>query len=157
MIHTKRQITDKILIEQIFKNAKICRIGLCKDGKPYVVPVAFGNDDQHIYFHSGMEEGMKYEFMTANNQVCFELEDDVSVVTDEKEPCKWDISYLSIIGFGTVEEVLDKNSKIHALTQIMHHYSNRTWSFPDNILNITRVWAVKIDSITGRKSKDREI
>jgi uncharacterized protein len=155
MIHAKREIKDRKLIDEIITNAKVCRIGLCKNNMPYVVPVAFGRDQECVYFHSGMEEGMKFDYIAANSQVCFELEDDVRVVTDDSEACKWDISYHSVIGFGTIEEINDPPRKIHAMNQIMQHYSNRRWIFKDEILAITRVWAVKIQSLTGRRSKDR--
>ena len=38
------------------RTAQICRLGLCKDNRPYIVPVNFGYDGEHIYFHTGPKD-----------------------------------------------------------------------------------------------------
>ncbi len=150
----KREIQDTALIEEIIAKADVCRLGLCKDGLPYIVPLSFGYDGSHIYFHTAAE-GMKTDYMTANNQVCFELEHDVRIVPDDNAACKWSTSFYSVIGFGTVEEITDLQLKIHALNQIMKHYSNREWDFDQQIVKKTRLWRIAIDRLTGKQSKDR--
>ena len=82
-----KEIQDQELIGQIIAQAQVCRLGLCRDGKPYIVPVSFGYDGEFIYFHTALE-GMKIDFMTTNNQVCFELEHDVKVIPHDTAACK---------------------------------------------------------------------
>ncbi|MGO9572002.1 MAG: pyridoxamine 5'-phosphate oxidase family protein [Desulfomonilaceae bacterium] len=154
MRHKKREIQDKALIEEIIARAEVCRLGLSKGGMPYIVPVSFGYDGSYIYFHTAAE-GMKIDFIAANNQVCFELEHDVRVIAGDNAACKWSMSFYSVIGFGIVEEITDHQRKIHALRQIMQHYSNREWDFDEQIVEKTRLWRVAIDRITGKQSKDR--
>jgi uncharacterized protein len=150
----KREIQDKALIEEIIAKAEVCRLGLCKDGIPYIVPLSFGYDGSFIYFHTAAE-GMKIEYMTANNQVCFELEHDVRVIPGDTSGCQWSMSFYSVIGFGTVEEITDRELKIYALNHIMKHYSNREWDFDERIVERTRLWRIAIDRLTGKQSKDR--
>lgn len=154
MRQKKREIQDKALIEEIMTKAEVCRLGLCKDGMPYIVPVSFGYDGSHLYFHTA-GEGMKIDYIAANNRVCFELEHDVRVIPDNNAACKWSMSYYSVIGFGTVEEIKDQHIKIHALDQIMKHYSNREWDFNEQVVEKTRLWRISIDRLTGKQSKDR--
>jgi nitroimidazol reductase NimA-like FMN-containing flavoprotein (pyridoxamine 5'-phosphate oxidase superfamily) len=149
-----KEIQRKDLIEQVIVKAQVCRLGLCKNNMAYIVPVSFGYDGESIYFHTATE-GMKLNYIAANNRVCFELEHEVRVVPDEKEACKWSFSFYSVIGFGTVEEIIDAQRKVYALNQIMQHYSDRKWSFDENVLKKVRLWRISIEQITGKQSKDK--
>jgi uncharacterized protein len=144
-----KEIRDKDLIEQIIAKAQVCRLGLCKNKMPYIVPVAFGYDGKFIYFHTA-RGGMKIDFIASNNQVCFELEHDVKVIPDENSSCKWSFSFYSIIGFGIVEEITDSHLKVYALNQIMKQYSKREWGFNEHLLEKTRVWRIMIEQLTGK-------
>lgn len=50
---------DINVIEDILKECKVCRISLCCDGVPYIVPMNFGYDLKEnnltLYFHSALE------------------------------------------------------------------------------------------------------
>jgi uncharacterized protein len=150
MNKSELEIKDKQLIEQIMANAPVCRLGLCKDNSPYIVPVNFGYDGAHIYFHTALE-GMKIDYFTRNNRVCFEVEQDVKIVTNALEACKWSTCYSSVIGFGTVEEIVDPTSKVAALNQIMMHYSNKKWEFGEQAVAKTRLWGIAIEKMTGKQ------
>ncbi len=154
MRHKKREIQDTALIEEIIAKAEVCRLGLCKDDMPYIVPVSFGYDGSFIYFHTAAE-GMKIDYIAANNQVCFELEHDVRVIPDDNAACKWSMSFYSVIGFGTVEEITESHIKIYALGQIMRHYSKQEWDFDEQIVEKTRLWRIEIERIAGKQSKDK--
>jgi uncharacterized protein len=144
------EIRDKGLISQIMAKAHVCRLGLCKDNRPYIVPVNFGYDGVRIYFHTAVE-GMKIDYFAANKQVCFEVEDGVQVIADADKACKWSTRYRSVIGFGIVEEIVDYQPKIDALNKIMEHYSGKQWDFDEEAVARTRVWAISIKEITGKQ------
>jgi len=154
MRKSDREIKNKDLIEQIIVHAQVCRLGLCKDNRAYIVPVNFGYDGAFLYFHTG-PEGMKIDYFTANQRVCFEVEHDVRLILNEAEACKWSMSYYSVIGFGAVEEIVDPQRKIYALNKIMQHYSNRQWTLNEQTVEKTRLWAIAIEEITGKQSKDK--
>ena len=44
-----KEIHDRSLMEYIMEKAQVCRLGLCKDNMPYIVPVAFGYDGTSIF------------------------------------------------------------------------------------------------------------
>ena len=154
MRRTDKEITDQTLISQIIEKAQICRLGLAKDNIPYVLPVSFGFDGTAIYFHTA-KEGRKIDFMTANDQVCFEFEHGVQLIRNESNPCKWTFSFQSVIGYGTVRELTDLPEKTAGLNQIMTHYSGRAWPFTRDDLGAIRVWRIAIERLTGKQSKDK--
>lgn len=153
MRRTLQEIHSKELLERVIANAQVCRLGLSKDNAPYVVPISFGYDGECIYFHTAAE-GMKLDYIAANGKVCFEMEDEVRVIPNADDASKWSVSYYSIIGFGTVKEILDHQQKSYALNQVMRHYSGREWSLDEGQLNRARVWRIAIERMTGKQSKD---
>jgi nitroimidazol reductase NimA-like FMN-containing flavoprotein (pyridoxamine 5'-phosphate oxidase superfamily) len=148
-----KEIRDIDVIKQIIAKAQVCRLGLCKDKMPYIVPLSFGYDGQFIYIHTS-REGMKIEFIASNNQVCFEFEHDIKVIPNDYSACKWSFSFYSVIGFGNIEEITDFNSKVYALNQIMIKYSKRQWDFKEQQLEKIRLWRISIEQISGKKSND---
>jgi len=149
-----KDIRDRELIDRIMAKAQVCRLGLCKDNRAYVVPVSFGYDGSFIYFHTA-REGMKINYIASNRTVCFESDYDVKVIENETLACRWTQSFYSVIGFGTIEEITEAVQKIYALNQIMKHYSGREWAFDERLLEETRLWRISIEQITGKKSHDK--
>ncbi len=126
---------------------------MSKNNQPYIVPLSFGYDSIAIYFHSA-QEGKKIEYLTANANVCFEFDLNVKIISNPSAPCKWSCSFQSIIGFGTVVELLSNDEKSKGLTCIMNQYSDKKWDFPKPALDKTRVWKLVIKSMTGKQSAD---
>jgi nitroimidazol reductase NimA-like FMN-containing flavoprotein (pyridoxamine 5'-phosphate oxidase superfamily) len=48
-------------------------MGCTRDGHPYVVPMHYAYDGQDLYFFT--TEGTKTEFIAANHEVCFQVEE----------------------------------------------------------------------------------
>ena len=64
-------------IEDLLRTAIVGRIACCAhgepgDGRPYLVPLAYGYDGESIYAHSG--PGRKLDFMRAEPRVTFEVD-----------------------------------------------------------------------------------
>jgi nitroimidazol reductase NimA-like FMN-containing flavoprotein (pyridoxamine 5'-phosphate oxidase superfamily) len=55
-------------------------LGCARDGRPYVVPMNFAYDGESLFFYT--TEGTKTEFIGANHEVCFQVEE----ITD---PLHW--------------------------------------------------------------------
>ena len=149
-----KEIQDRNLIDQVIDRAQICRLGLCKDNQPYVIPISFGYDGVSIYLHTA-REGMKLDYISANNRVCFEMEYDVKTISDETNSCEWSQSFYSVIGFGAIHQVTGLEGKTRALNHIMKHYSGREWDFNERSFDKIKVWEIKISQISGKKSKDK--
>jgi nitroimidazol reductase NimA-like FMN-containing flavoprotein (pyridoxamine 5'-phosphate oxidase superfamily) len=152
MKRAEKEIRNRVEIDEILKDAQICRIALARDTEPYIVPLFFGYDGARVYFHTA-NEGKKLDFIAANNRVCFEIERKVTLVPHESEACSWSASYESVIGYGRISEMPRTEDKVYALDQIMLKYSGRKWNYNQSLLESVKVWCVEIDSLTGKRSK----
>jgi len=48
-------------------------LGCARDGHPYVLPMSYAYDEPDVYFFT--TEGTKTEFIAANREVCFQVEE----------------------------------------------------------------------------------
>lgn len=97
-------------IEELLRTAIVGRIACCGhgmigDGRPYLVPLAYGYDGNAVYAHSG--PGRKLDLMRAEPRVTFEVD-------EAKAPDRW----RSVIAEGTFEEIDDPPQRTAALTVI---------------------------------------
>jgi uncharacterized protein len=120
-------------------------LGCSRDGHPYVVPMNYAYDSESLYFFT--TEGTKTEFINANHEVCFQVEE----VTD---PGRW----LSVMVFGRAERVTSPEDMERAMGLIAERNPtltpalNRTkigaWTRLSNIV----IYRVRPHSIHGRKT-----
>jgi nitroimidazol reductase NimA-like FMN-containing flavoprotein (pyridoxamine 5'-phosphate oxidase superfamily) len=95
-------------IEELLRTALVGRIACCAhgveggDGRPYVVPLAYGYDGDAIYAHSGA--GRKIRLMRAQPLVSFEV--DRAVASD-----RWQ----SVIAEGIYDEITGADERDRAL------------------------------------------
>ena len=123
-------------IEALLRTAVVGRIaccghGLSGDGRPYLVPLAYGYDGESIYAHSG--PGRKLDLMRAEPRVAFEV--------DEAEASdRW----RSVIAEGTFEEIDDPEQRDAALAVIYG-----PTAIPD-LGTQTVVFRIRLTSRSGR-------
>lgn len=151
MRRSDKEIKDEKILKIILEKALICRIALCDDGEPYIIPMNFGFKDNYIYLHSA-SEGRKIELLRRNNGVCFEMEYKTELLKDKK-PCQWGMKYYSIIGWGKAKFIEDFNEKIKALDIIMDKYApNQIFQYDDQMVKILSILKVEINELTGKMS-----
>jgi len=150
MRRKNKEIRDIATIEDIIRKASVCRLGLCDNGRPYVVPLCFGYKDNTLYFHSG-REGKKIDILRTNNNVCFELDIDHELVKS-KDACNWGMRYQSVIGFGKALLIEDVESKCQALDIIMRNYSDGSFEYPAEAIKNTVIIKIEVESMTGKNS-----
>jgi nitroimidazol reductase NimA-like FMN-containing flavoprotein (pyridoxamine 5'-phosphate oxidase superfamily) len=143
-------IRDQGTIEEIIRSANVCRVGLCDRGQPYVVPVSFGYEDHTVYFHSSLR-GRKMDVLRENSAVCVEFDVDGAVVQADS-PCKWNLEYRSVIGFGKAIVIESLEEKRAALDVIVRHYGGEPGGYAEGTLRKTAVVKVEIESMTGKTS-----
>ncbi len=146
----EKEITDPAEIEQIIKQARVCRLGLVDGSEPYVVPVCFGYENNAFYFHCA-PEGRKLELIRNNNQVCVEIDTDVEITGAEK-PCGWSTRYRSVIGVGRAHILEDEADKIRGLAVLMRHFGGKGPAVAFEKADRTAVVRIDIETITGKKS-----
>lgn len=151
MRRKEKEIKNIAEIEKIIRNSLICRVAFKTKDFPYLVPLSFGYSKNTIYFHTA-KEGKKIDCMISENRVCFEFENDIQLISDSDKACNWSFRYKSVIGFGHVTEIEKLEEKERALNHIMEQYSGKKWSLSQSSINTTRLWKIKIASMTGKQS-----
>lgn len=151
MRRSDKEIKSQKLILKILKEAEVCRIALCDEGEPYIVPMNFGHVDKTLYLHSATE-GRKIDIMRKNSNISFQMDIKTQIITHEK-PCNWGMKYLSVTGSGQAYIIGDLPGKKEAMDIIMAKYaSENIFEYSDEALNRIVVVKIEIGRITGKKS-----
>ena len=146
-----RQIDDRDEIDAIINDCDVCRLALAVDDAPYLVPLSFGYDGEALYLHTA-KKGKKIEYFEANNRVCFEFERNVTFIRDDSGPCESTFSFESVIGYGTICEIVQTEEKSYALGEITRQYEEAQSNFGSDSMKRARVWKISIESMTGKRS-----
>lgn len=150
MRRKEKEITDIKQIEKILSESNVCRLAMVDGDKPYLVPLNFGYRDGCLFFHSA-KQGRKIDLLQKNPNVCFEV-DQLIKFKKAKLACEWELEYKSVIGSGRAQMLDNLEEKIEALSIIMSQYSDRTFEYPEEMLEKTAVIKVQIDSMTGKQA-----
>ncbi len=145
-----KEIKDTREMESIINRSDVCRIALCENNSPYIVPVYFGYRDNCLYFHS-TASGKKIDIIKKNNRVCFEFDIQEGLIKSQN-PCDWDVKYCSVIGSGRAFIIEEFEGKTKALNIIVGHYSSDTFEYQKNSVDNATVIKVEIENLTGKKS-----
>ena len=157
MRRSDREIRDFDEILEVMKKCDVCRIAMQGDEYPYMIPLNFGMavDGQQVtlYFH-GAQTGMKYELLSKNNKVCFEMDCGHMLFTDmEKGNCT--MCYESVIGYGAVEDVPEEEKR-EALDILMEHYPVPAgFHYNEAVVAQTRVLKLIVESMTGKRREKK--
>ncbi len=150
MRRKEKEIVDRAELENVIREASVCRMGLCDGGIPYVVPLCFGYTADTFYFHCAAE-GRKLEILERNPEVCLELEAEAGLKPGAKA-CDWGMTYRSVIGFGRAERVEPPEGKRRALDLIMARYASGAFDYSEAALEKTVILKVAVRSMTGKRS-----
>ena len=151
MRRNDKEITDKKAIEDIILRSKVCKLAMCEENMPYIVPLCFGFKNNTLYFHSA-PKGKKIEILKKNPNVCFEFEILTQVIKSAKA-CKWGMKYRSVIGFGKAGFIADDDLKRQAFDIIMSQYAEGSFIYEEALLKPTIIIKVEIHSMTGKQSE----
>ena len=145
-----KEITDPLAIEAIIQSARICRLGLIDEGRPYIVPLCFGYRKNAIFIHSA-SEGKKIEALRKNPLVCAEFDINTEIVKSEKA-CNWGMKFQSVIVFGRAFFLDTISEKRNALHTILDHYACDPDTLSNNRLITTAVIRIDIERMTGKQA-----
>jgi nitroimidazol reductase NimA-like FMN-containing flavoprotein (pyridoxamine 5'-phosphate oxidase superfamily) len=148
-----KEVTDIENIELIINSSDVCRVAFADNNMPYIVTMNFGysaSPDQCLYFHSATE-GRKLEMIKRNNHVCFEMDTDHKLYSGLKG-CDWGMKFKSVVGYGNIHILSERDDKIKGLNCIMSHYSEGSvFEYDEKMLEKTLVIRLDIKEMTGKK------
>lgn len=107
-------------VEQILNHGEVGRLGLCRDARPYVVPLCYYYDGKAVYFH-GAPRGRKIDCIKDGGRACF-LVDHLLEVQKSEHPCKFNVAFKSVMVEGAITLVEDEEEKMAALQGLVARY-----------------------------------
>jgi uncharacterized protein len=141
------EMTEKECSE-LLSRCSLGRLGCANDNQPYVVPVGFAHDTDHIYVLSTL--GQKIEWMRRNPKVCIQVDE----IASGKQ-------WASVIVNGHYQELrepqyTDELTHARKLLEKRQHW----WEAPlaerqmksDTDLIRPVVFRIQIDSMTGLRA-----
>jgi len=145
-------INNKEEMLKIISSCEVCYVGMADhDNKPYVLPFNFGIKDETIYLHSA-PEGKKMDILKHNPDVSIAFSTGHELYHQHEEvACSYGMKFKSVIVSGKVVFIEEYENKTKALDIVMHHYTNREFSYNAPAINNVRVYKVLIDKMSGRK------
>jgi len=153
MRRKEKEITEKVIQEEILRQAEVGRLGTAVDGVPYVVPMNFCYVEDMIYLHS-FRAGKKIKAIQSNPRVCFEV-DEGEIIKGET-PCDYSWRFTSVIANGVATVVEDQDERLRGLRLISDKYSPGKGAMitPEIMEKNKHVWIVRIDidEMAGKKS-----
>lgn len=148
-----RQLNDINDIESIISRSDVCRVAFADENTPYLVAMNFGysgGDHPSLYFHCA-PEGRKIDMIRKNNFVCFEIDTDHEIYGGENG-CDWGMKFSSVVGFGKISILEERDVRIEGLNCIMKHYAGgREFTYDENTFEMTTILKLSIQEMTGKR------
>jgi nitroimidazol reductase NimA-like FMN-containing flavoprotein (pyridoxamine 5'-phosphate oxidase superfamily) len=152
MRRKEKEIKDPQMLEQLIKEAQICRVAFHSDPYPYIVPMNYGYHENALYFHCALE-GKKLNLLEANPMVGFEIEINERLETSE-ESCRWTTHYQSIFGQGEIAIIKDFDEKERGLDILMQQHGKSDNKYESKLVDRMHVLKLSIHQMTGKQSGD---
>jgi nitroimidazol reductase NimA-like FMN-containing flavoprotein (pyridoxamine 5'-phosphate oxidase superfamily) len=146
MYKSDRQVTNINHIESIFKLSYICRIAFHNQPAPYIIPMNYGYYNNKLYLHTA-NKGLKLELLKKNNNVGFEIENELKMVQGINGTT---MKYQSIVGQGVVRILETKEEKQRALKYLIEHHSGVFREHSDQSLASVTMLEVTIKDISAK-------
>lgn len=146
-----REVTDPGKIREIIAACDCCRLGLCEDGRAYIVPLDFGFTEQSgrytFYFHSA-KNGRKIDLIRESGWASFEMDAGHQVVSDEIA-CEYTARFQCVMGGGPVTLLETAEEKRTGLLAILAHTTGRDrWDLDGAVLEKTAVFRLDAEELT---------
>ena len=156
MRRIEREVLGKDALCDIIKLCDVCRIALCADGAPYIVPLSFGftwEEKLELYFHCA-PEGRKIDLIKSCDLAGFEM-DTGQALQKDSIACNWSSRYKSIIGTGRLSLVNEPEHKIRCLDRIMEHYgfAGPPGAYDPAVLRRTAVLKLEVTELSGKEKR----
>lgn len=132
-------------MQALLRKVGFGHLACARDGRPYVVPMHYAYDSPNLYFFT--TEGMKTNYISANDEVCFQVE-------EVQDPSHW----RSVMVTGRAERLTDKEEIEHAMQLITEMNPtltpaiNRTQLDAWDRANQIAIYRVRPEIVDGRKT-----
>ncbi len=154
------EIKNQEIIKEILDLAEFGTLAICKDNKPYSLPVNFVYLDKFIYFH-GSVKGRKIDILKENPFASFSVVEPYSVIqsyfsSKDNLACPATHFFKSVVIDGKIEFVKKDEEKVQALSALMQKLQKEGKYIPlkdevyKKIIDATTVYKINIDNISAK-------
>jgi len=147
------EIKDRAELVDIIERADVCRIAFANDNVPYIVALNYGyewDSSLTLYVH-GAREGRMIDCMKSNGLVCFQMDIDHGLFRG-KTACRWGMTYKSIVGYGSLVLIEEREQKLRALDLVMAHYGSKGNNvYDEKAFENTCVLKLETREVVGKK------
>jgi len=155
MYRAKRLMSDNDA-KQFLRAHKVAHVGTVDAlGWPYVVPLVYVYEDGDIlYLHTGDHQGHFLTNVQHNPRICVEVGEMNAVHRGKPYACNSALVYASVIVFGGVRIVEDREKKTWFFDRLMAKYGEAEWTFEPGYPQINRIilYEQKMEIVTGKQS-----
>ena len=152
MRRADREVKDINEILRIMKDCDDVVLAFNDEVSPYILVVNFGVREEGgeitLYIHGAMD-GRKYDFLKDGATLSFQMSANHKLIMD-KERGYCTMNYESIIGRGTVYEVLEYDDKEDALEVLVqkYHIPSEKFVYARAAIPRTRVFKICVKELT---------
>lgn len=148
----KQELSSKESIDMLINEPRGVLALLGDDGYPYALPMSHAYSDGKIYFH-GVKEGHKNDAVKRYSKASY-------CVVDKgiKNEGEWWYTFKSVIVFGKLRILEDRNEKIEKL----RYLGNKFFPTPEDteneikrLLDRTEVYELTIEHISGKRTVEK--
>ena len=152
--------TDKLMSDERVRDmvargysGRLATVG--RDGWPYIVPLLYVWTDGEIWVHNTRARGHLRANVDHESRVCFELDEPGEVFPYGRYECDTSVAYRSVVVFGRIRVVEDRQQKEAFFDVLMGKYANPSWGRPKSFfprLDQVTVYAIAIERMTGKET-----
>lgn len=155
MFRELRRIAQKLSNDEVADILRSQNTGILAvigdEGYPYTIPLNYVYDGDNIFIHCA-REGHKIDAINKESKVSFCV-----VAQDDINAPNFSTNYKSVVAFGNATLLKTDDEKVDVLTQIVQKYSPQFTEQGkkeiDEFLSKTAIIKIKIEHITGKRSK----
>ena len=156
MYRAKRLMPDAEM-RGFLHSHKVAHVGTADaQGWPYVVPLVYIYEGGDIlYLHTGDNQGHFLTNIQHNPRICVEVGEMGPVHRGKPYACNSALVYTSVIVFGGVRIIEDRDKKSWFFDRLMAKYGEAGWTFEPGYPHISRIilYEQKMEIVTGKHSE----
>jgi nitroimidazol reductase NimA-like FMN-containing flavoprotein (pyridoxamine 5'-phosphate oxidase superfamily) len=148
------KLMDEARVREVLASAYSGRLATVgADGWPYVVPLLYVYMGEQIYTHNAAARGHLRSNLEHDPRACFEIDEPGEVFGYGRFECDTSLSYASVIAFGKVRIVTDRDEKARFCSALMTKYAAHVPGRPKDVfprIDHIAVYAMAIERATGK-------
>jgi nitroimidazol reductase NimA-like FMN-containing flavoprotein (pyridoxamine 5'-phosphate oxidase superfamily) len=124
------------------------------DGYPYCVPLLYVCMDDQVFVHTTLARGHFRSNIDREPRICFEVDEPDQVFDYGRFECDSGLAYSSVILFGRIRVVDERDDKQRFCEMLMQKYGKPDTGRPKGFfprLDIITVYAIAVERITGKE------